>query len=582
MKSIRLSLIVYFFLLIALTLGAILGLLFQTTHKTLRDKEQSTRLVLKAQANIRRQNVEKDFDTRLLHRAQTLAGLVQIQWVRRPRECYTLGVLTAALAPAAYVQIPTWVAEGTDGPLGDRLERQSFVRVELPPAEAQRYDEESDGNYFEISNERGTRLQHSPSLGTRALPLTAEMLSQTAVYEWRSRETQLSASVPVRVVTGRVPVLRLRFLRGPVALRPPFPHRQGPPSRSVSTPMVFVQCASDTAPRDAEITSIDQDLRRELAALESESSATLAGLQRRLAWIGAAALATAVFGCCWLVGLGLAPLRRLSDAVSHVSEKDFRLPFDPSRLPIELRPIYERLRRTLEQLGRAFTRERQAAADISHELRTPLAALMTTIEVALRKPRNPDRYRECLAECRAIGQQMAQMVERLLALARLDAGTDQLQTLQVDAADVAEQSVALVRPLAEARGLELKLARNGAALLTTDPDKLREVLVNLLHNAVEYNRPRGRIEVRVAREDGHVELDVRDTGIGIATEARELIFERFYRADSSRQADTIHAGIGLSIVKGYVDLMGGRVWVDSAPGEGSIFHVRLPIGRAAP
>src|SRR5205807_2167799 len=106
--------------------------------------------------------------------------------------------------------------------------------------------------------------------------------------------------------------------------------------------------------------------------------------------------------------------------------------------------------------------------------------------------------------------------------------------------------------------------------------KLREILTNLLHNAIEYNRPAGRVEVAVARQNGRVFLQVRDTGIGIAPEARAHIFERFYRADPSRATEDAHAGIGLSIVKGYVDLLGGTIAVDSTPGEGSTFTVTLP------
>jgi two-component system heavy metal sensor histidine kinase CusS len=113
-------------------------------------------------------------------------------------------------------------------------------------------------------------------------------------------------------------------------------------------------------------------------------------------------------------------------------------------------------------------------------------------------------------------------------------------------------------------------------VLRTDPDKLREILTNLLHNAIEYNRPEGSIELALERENGHVLLEVKDTGIGIAPEAREHIFERFYRADPSRQADGLHAGIGLAIVKGYVDLMGGTISVESTEGQGTTFRVELP------
>jgi signal transduction histidine kinase len=175
---------------------------------------------------------------------------------------------------------------------------------------------------------------------------------------------------------------------------------------------------------------------------------------------------------------------------------------------------------------------------------------------------------------------MNHAVERLLALARLDAGVDSLRPERVDVTDLAEQCAALVRPLAEARGLHLSVHGSDGAQLIADPDKLREILTNLLHNAIQYNRPQGSIDVSVARENGHLHLEVRDTGIGIPPEAREHIFERFYRADAARGGDGMHTGLGLAIVKGYVDLMGGTIRVESAEGEGSTFHLNLPVERS--
>ncbi|HTK76089.1 MAG TPA: HAMP domain-containing sensor histidine kinase, partial [Gemmataceae bacterium] len=197
-------------------------------------------------------------------------------------------------------------------------------------------------------------------------------------------------------------------------------------------------------------------------------------------------------------------------------------------------------------------------------------------EVALKKPRTAEEYRRTLDECRAMGRQMRQLVERIMAIARLDAGSDRIRARAVDVAEVVAESAALVRPLAAERGLELRVHCPTPVTLTTDPDNLREVLVNLLHNAVQYNKPHGAVDVAANRENGWVDLTVQDTGIGIQPEARDHIFERFYRVDASRHADDLHAGLGLSIVKGYVGLLGGTISVESEPGQGSIFRVRLP------
>jgi signal transduction histidine kinase len=341
-------------------------------------------------------------------------------------------------------------------------------------------------------------------------------------------------------------------------------------------PAVFVQYASDTSLMDQQLAAFLADRDAKIAQQESETQDALVALRWRLLWTCLGTLAGFVAGGLVLVGLGLAPLARLSDAVSKVSEKDFRLKMNLKDLPGELQPIAARLSDTLEQLKRAFAREKQAAADISHELRTPLAAMMTTLDLAVRKSRSAAEYREMLEDIRSSGAQMSHLVERLLALARLDAGAVQLRAQEIDARDVARQCTNLIRPLAEARGLALRLHAPDPVPLKVDPDKLREILNNLLYNAVEYNRPEGAIDLNVVRINGQVHLAVSDTGIGIAPEQREHIFERFFRADPSRHADTPHAGLGLAIVKSYVDLMGGTIDVESGT-QGSTFTIELPV-----
>jgi heavy metal sensor kinase len=344
----------------------------------------------------------------------------------------------------------------------------------------------------------------------------------------------------------------------------------------------FIQYAIEIAPTEARLQQYAKDRDEQLAHVDAATVSQLRDLRSQFFWIALATFAATLVGGYLLLLLGLAPLARLSEAVSEVSERDFRLKVDPEGLPAELKPIAERMSHTLEQLGKAFDREKQAAADISHELRTPLAALITTVEVALRKARSAHEYREILEDCHSSGQQMSHLVERLLALARLDAGADRPRPRAVDAGQLAMQCADLVSPLAKARGLTLTAHVSLPLSLSTDPDKLREVLTNLLHNAVEYNRPGGTIELTVERSNGDLCVEVRDTGIGIGPEARARIFERFYRADPSRHADSPHSGLGLAIVKSYVDLLGGTIAVDSVLQQGTTFRVRLPVQDLVP
>jgi signal transduction histidine kinase len=320
-----------------------------------------------------------------------------------------------------------------------------------------------------------------------------------------------------------------------------------------------------------------KDMELQHTLLNQEYEKTLASLQTWLWSIGLGTFIASLAGCLMLIRLGLAPLKRLSTLVGRVSSKDFRLPLDNERFPRELLPIIDRLTKTLQQLQRAFEREKHAVADMSHELRTPLAALMTTLDVALRKPRSPEEYRELLSDCHLAGRQMSQLVERLLALARLDAGVDTIRPQEIDAARFAEECADLVRPLARARDLSLEVHRDGPMPLRTDPDKLREILTNLLHNAIEYNRPAGIVDLTVRKAGARVEFEVRDTGTGISTEQCQHVFERFYRVDESRTSNSgYHAGLGLAIVKSCVDLLGGTIRLKSAEGQGTTFQVEMP------
>jgi heavy metal sensor kinase len=578
MRSIRLSLTVYFLALLALALGVAFLVVYRTAYDTLQARRRTAEEQVHAQYKERCEEDGRRRDDALLHEAQELARLTQFQidFSRfRARDLHLVGLLGTALAPNAHALVPFEVAQSLRGPVSFELYRRQLVEVRLDENDVLRHVDGEVAEYFQIDSSWGSSY-HSRSLGGRSFPLDPAAFAPDKVVYWQFDDVGLEPDVPVR-----------RVLLKAAAVRQLMPPRPGPrreeasperPARGERPPRmaVYVQCAYELKRREEAEQRFAADRDRELAAVAEQADDSLAHLRRVLLGLGAFTFAAAAAGCLGLVRLGLLPLRRLSVAVSRVSAKDFRLPFDEPRLPAELRPIVDRLAGTLEQLKRAFAREKQATADISHELRTPLASLLTTAEFALRKPRTAEEYRELFEDAQVSARQMNRAVERLLTLARLDAGVDTLRLEPVDVAALAGQCAALVRPLAEAQGLRLVVHAEPGPPVVADPDKLREVITNLLHNAVQYNRPGGEIELRVGRKNGHLEVAVRDTGIGIAPEARAHLFERFWRADASRGGDGLHAGLGLAIVKGYADLMGGAVTVDSAEGRGSTFRVSLP------
>ncbi|HYV39549.1 MAG TPA: ATP-binding protein [Gemmataceae bacterium] len=615
MRSIRLSLIVYFLSLMGLALSGVAYFCYQSTYKAMEANKNSTKDALDAKSSTTEALLTKQFEDhrareigafndKVLGQARTLARKAVV-YSDRP-ELLSVGLGAFASQPfngGIWAVVPP-LAASTFPPFAVKLyqPRPPNIRLESPHVdEDPSQSVVAEGQFYQTympGKDQVLPLEHSRTLAGFVWKLEKETRSKADEGQLVVDEVKISALQTVRRVTMKINVGVNR--RGLVIepkldgkapdwfkLGPP-PPRPGEDRLLGRKPSIYLQYGIDTFARDDAIAKLKADLDRHLAELasdleeaqdklESEQAESRLALRTRLLWIGMGAFAAVVVGGFWLVARGLTPLHRLSDAVSKVSEKDFRLPIDQDHLPHELKPIAGRLAATLDQLKRVFEREKQAAADISHELRTPVAALLTTLEITLRKPRSAEEYREVLQDCRDSGVQISQLVERLLTLARLDAGADMLRPRDVDVADLADQCVALVRPLAEARGLRLSVHHHGAASMHADPDKLREVLTNLLHNAIAYNKPHGSIDVQVERHNGTIDMEVRDTGIGIAPEARKRIFERFYRADPSRHFNDMgHAGLGLAIVKGYVDLMGGSIAVDSTEGAGSTFKVSLP------
>ncbi len=599
MKSIRLSLIVYFLLLLAAAVGTASVLAFSTAANSLRAKQAINRDLLESRTDDRIREVGKQLDDELLSQALYIARITAAhnQFSRVPYiRLFELGQMTA---PQAHLTAPIWFFEaderrgpsGFNNPLywavrGRLLNEMTFNEDELP-----RTGDTTDQEFFQINCE-WSRPWRSKSLGDTRLPYDRNQFGSLPLFHSTHDEFALTTGLHVRRVQLKVSATRFRFPppRGPQpgagrpgGRRPP-PTDQPPPppprERMENIPWIVIHCASTTNRRDTAIANLRSDLVKDLADLDEQAREELTSLRQRLVWIGVLTFIATTFGCSLLVGLGLSPLRRLTEAVSRVSPKDFRLPLPAdARLPMELAPIRQRLQQTLDELRHAFEREKQATADISHELRTPVASILTAAEVALRKPRSAEDYRQTLEDCRDIARQMRQLVERLLALARLDVGSDQVKPSEVDVVELVNDCATLVRPLAGERDLELRVHCPKPVTWTTDPYKLREVLVNLLHNAVQYNKPGGSIDVSAQADGPWLDVQVHDTGVGIPPEAFEHIFERFYRADPSRHASELHAGLGLSIVKGYVSLLGGTVTVESQVGQGTTFRVRLPAVR---
>ena len=597
MKSLRLVLAGWLLALLA-GLQAGVGLLAYSNARQVVLEKTATAEELERNRTEERKNEEAErLDRQLLDQALTLARLMQVHldWSRvRYRELNTLGMISLATAPNGFVLFPGWYTTQFRGPLYQETLRQvpeiRFDRDEL----TQQLNDVTE--YYQVDTVWGsTYRSESLSKGGMAIDLRSFAPDKVLYFEFGDYELPSVGSV-VRRVRLKAPSSRLvptgpgfnpfpggggRRERGSGG-RGPNPSPRIPDDVSMPLrPSVFIQCAYPVEIREKALAQWDERLEDTRATLLAQRDESLSHLAWQLGLISTMTFLLGSLGTGFLVRWGLKPLRRLSEAVSRVTERDFRLQVDRGHLPEELQPIAGRIDGMLGQLERAFQREKQATADISHELRTPLAGMITTLELALRKQRTEQQYREFLTDCRESAGHMARIVEKLLALARLDAGTAMLQVRDVDLHEMGQQCLDTVRPLANAQGIDLVHEGDSPCMIRTDPDKLREALQNLLHNAIQYNRKNGRVTLRQRALGGEVIVEVQDTGIGIPAEAREMIFERFYRHDPARNTDGSSAGLGLAIVRSFVLLMGGAITVDSKVGEGTTFRIRMPREKAA-
>jgi len=234
--------------------------------------------------------------------------------------------------------------------------------------------------------------------------------------------------------------------------------------------------------------------------------------------------------------------------------------------------------RTLRPIAQALERQRNFASDASHELRTPLTVMLTNAELLTLHPeRRLADYKDVIADIIAEIQRLSRLVSDLLALARADQGKATLNLERVDLSAIALSVARQFTPVATAKGLDLKTAIEPGVGVTGDSDRIQQLAVILVHNAVRYTGA-GSVSIGVSRRGDEAVLAVTDTGPGIARQHHSRLFERFYRTDAARSSEDGGSGLGLALAKWIVDSHKGRIELTSTPGEGSTFRVQLPTG----
>ncbi len=287
-----------------------------------------------------------------------------------------------------------------------------------------------------------------------------------------------------------------------------------------------------------------------------------------------------------LVRLGLRPLDRIGDTAGAIAAGDLSRRVSPAtdrtevgRLGLALNAMLGRLEVAFAERRASEDRLRQFLSDASHELRTPLSSIRGYAELfrigAARKPADTEKAMRRIEEEAA---RMGVLVEDLLVLARLDEVRDVVHE-PVDLARVARDAVD--DALVTAPDREIDLSAEGGAIVSGEPSQLRQVLANLLRNALQHTPAGTPIAVRATRAGTRVRLEVRDHGPGLPTSDADALFERFWRAEAGRERGRAGAGLGLAIVAGIVEAHGGTVHAANAPEGGAVFTVELPAAAAA-
>jgi signal transduction histidine kinase len=296
---------------------------------------------------------------------------------------------------------------------------------------------------------------------------------------------------------------------------------------------------------------------------------------RRVLMLGAgAALLIGVVGGLFLTRSTLKPLYDLRDAVRRIlqtGQTDDRVPVYGTEDTVD--ELSTQFNAMLARITTLIHGMRNALDHVAHDLRTPMTRLRVTAESAL-ATNDPVKHREALLDCLEESERVLSMLTTLMDISEAETGTMKLNVSQVDLNQLAKEVTDLYEDTAEDAGVTLNATIAPGLTVPADRDRLRQALANLVDNAIKYTPGDGRVDITAALEGREVVIRVADTGPGISEQDLPRIFDRLYRGDHSRA--TRGLGLGLSLVRAYVEAQGGSVSVNSVPGNGATFTLRLP------
>jgi heavy metal sensor kinase len=279
-------------------------------------------------------------------------------------------------------------------------------------------------------------------------------------------------------------------------------------------------------------------------------------------------------GGTFLAFRALKPIRDLINTIRSIrsGRMDARVP--GPQTGDEMEELITLFNEMVERIATLIKGMKNSLDNVAHDLRTPMTRLRGIAEMALQSDQNPDVYRDALADCLEESERILTMLNTLMDISEAETGVIRLDREILKVSDVLEDVVALYRYVAEEKHIAIHTTCRDGLLLNADRDRIRQVLSNLLDNAIKYTPEGGRIDMEAYRAGKEIFISVRDTGVGIPTEELPKIWDRLYRGDRSRSQRGL--GLGLSLVRAIVNAHDGRVDVTSHPGKGSCFSIILP------
>jgi signal transduction histidine kinase len=271
--------------------------------------------------------------------------------------------------------------------------------------------------------------------------------------------------------------------------------------------------------------------------------------------------------------------QNINDAIKYYQLKSERLSKMKKRLQTLVKRRTKELERSNKKLRELDKKKDEFISIASHELQTPMASIkgfsqLLQDDKTFKDPKKRKKYLKIMED---ESTRMSKMVKNMLSLSRIDMGTMKFDVETINVNGFLEEIGLEMERISEKRGLKLTVhSTKGLPKMRTDKEKLRQILINLITNSIKYTE-KGSITVDAIKKGKSIQFSVTDTGIGIPEKEQKKIFDRFYQIESPETRKVLGAGLGLSIVREYIRLMGGRIWLESKVGKGSTFYFTLPI-----